>query len=302
MFTPAQFKLFADHLVPVSLVFGLLGLLSSAYTTYIKSPKHTSIIKTFVYTVVVVLIFFSTFPTMIRFSPGLETKVKPITFTKDLSRFAAPYMVSNNYILLSKVSQHYGEGRPELQIQGRASADDQTWHQYDLRYKPGLPSRELTRVVPHLPRIDLKLWYAARSSLQNNQWLNTFAYRLATKESDVTNALARDTILPKASQMRVALMTYKYASKGRLPFAGYWSQSKFKSEYLPTTTIENLKFAVKSNGISLAPTTKTSSAKPGSIEGLLSTYLEIASNFVRNIDHTMIIWSLGAIATVSMFR
>lgn len=302
MFTPAQFKLFADHLVPSTLVFGIIALCFAAYTTYFKSSRKTSIIKTLVYTIVVSLLFFSTFPTLTRFAPGLEAKIKPLSLTKDLSRFVAPYMLSNNYILFSKVSQHYADGRPELNIQGRASADDPTWQQYDLRFKPGLPSRELTRVVPHMPRLDLKMWYAARSSLQNNQWIQTFAYRLATNEKDVVNALSRDSMLLRASQIRIALVIYKYSSKGRQPFAGYWSQSKFKSEYLPATNIENLKFAVKSNGISLAPTSRTSDVKSGSFERLLSNYLEISSEFIRGLNHEAIIWSLGAIATVSMFR
>lgn len=302
-FTPIQFKVFADHLVPVSLVVGLLGLVSSSYTTYFKSSRKTSIIKTLLYTAIVVPLFFSTFPTLTRFAPGLELKVKPLTLTKEVSRAVAPYMLSNNYILLSKVSHHYGEYRPELQLQGRTTLEDTTWQQFDLRYKPGSPSRELSRVVPHLPRIDLKMWYAARSSLQNNQWLQTFAYRVATREKDVTNALARDTVITKLAQVRIALMSYKHAKKGRLPFAGYWSESKVKSEFMPATTVDNLKFAVKSSGVSLAPSTKSASgAKLDTLDKILGTYLDIASNFIRNLDHTVVIWSMGAIATLSMFK
>lgn len=303
VFTPPQFKLLVDHLVPVSLVLGFLGLLSAAYTTYFKSSKKTSIIKTLLYTIVVVALFFSTFPTLTRFAPGLDTKVKPLTLTKDLSRLVAPYMLSNNYLVLSKVSQHYSEGRPELQIQGRGSADEPTWQQFDLRYKPGNPSKELARVVPHLPRLDLKMWYAARSSLQNNQWLQTFAYRLATGEKDVLNAISPSSPVSKVNQVRVSLNTYKYSSKGRVPFAGYWSQSKLKSEYMPPTTVENLKFVVKSNGINLATPAKTAdNSKTSSLDKLLSKYLEIASDYIRGVDHMAVIWTLSAISGVAMLR
>lgn len=303
LFTPAQFKLLVDHLVPISLVLGTLGLISAAHTTYFRTSKKTSIIKTFVYTLIVIGLFFSTFPTLIRFAPGLETKVKPLTVTKDLSRFVAPYMLSNNYIVLSKISQHYADGRPELQLQGRESAEDATWQQFDLRYKPGQPSRELARVVPHLPRLDLKMWYATRSSLQNNQWLQTFAYRVAKGEKDLVNAISRSASPTRVNQVRIVLLNYKYSSKSRQPFAGYWSQYKFVSEYMPTTSLDNLKFAVKSSGISLAPPTKsTESSKSSSIEQLLSKYLEISSDYIRAVDHTSVIWSLSAIAAVSMFR
>lgn len=303
LFTPDQFKLLVDHLVPVSLVLGTLGLISAAHTTFFKSSRKTSIIKTLAYTAVVIGLFLSTFPTLIRFSPGLETKVKPLTVTKEFSRFVAPYMLSNNYILLSKVSQHYADGRPELQIQGRESAEDPTWQQYDLRYKPGQPSRELARVVPHLPRLDLKMWYATRSSLQNNQWLQTLAYRVAKGERDVLNAIAPSANPTKVNQVRVVLLNYKYSSKSRQPFAGYWSQYKFVSEYMPTTSVDNLKFAVKSSGISLTPSTKSvDSSKSSPIEQLLSRYLEISSDYIRAVDHTSVIWSLSAIAAISLLR
>lgn len=303
LFTPAQFKSFADHLVPFSLLFGVLGLLSSAYTTYFGSQKKTSIVKTAAYTIIVVGLFLSTFPTLTRFAPGLEQKIKPLTVTKDLSHLVAPYMISNNYILLSKVSQHYADGRPELQIQGRESVDDPNWYQFDFRYKTGNPSKELVRVTPHLPRVDLKLWYAARSSLQNNQWLQTLAYRLASKEKDVVDSvLLPNSIAKKQSQfnqVRVVLQNYKYASKSRQPFAGYWSQSKTVSDYMPATTLETLKFNVKSNGISLTASAKAEGTKTNSLDQLLNKYLEISSNYVRGVDHTAVIWSLSAIAIVS---
>lgn len=303
VFTPAQFKQFADHLVPISFGVGILGLLSAAYTTYFKSSKKTSIVKTLVYTVIVVALFFSTFPTLTRFAPGLEAKVKPLALTKDLSRLAAPFHLSNNYLILSKVSQYYAEGRPELQIQARPSAEDTTWEQYEFRFKPGQHTQELTRLVPHIPRVDLKLWYAARATLQNNQWVQTLAYRLATKDKDVLDAVAPGSNVSKVGQVRVATMKYKYSTKARQPTTGYWVQPEFISEYLPVTTVDNLKFAVKSNGISLAPAVKQANeTKLNSLEKLLNKYLEISSNYIRGVAPTAVIWTLAAIAAVSMLR
>lgn len=293
-FTPDQFKLLADHLVPVSLVLGTLGLLASLRTTYFTSKRKTSVIKTLLYTLIMVPIFFSTFPTLMRFAPGLENKVKPLAYTKDVSRLTAPFMLSNNYLILSKVSQHYSDGRPELQLQGRASAEESTWQQFDLRYKPGQPAKELSRVLPHIPRIDLKMWYAARSSLQNNQWLQTLAYRVATKEPDVINLLAPAGPLPKVAQVRIAQYNYKYSSSTRQPFAGYWSQSKYVSEYMPATSVDALKLAVKATGISLTPATKTA--------GDVSKYLQISSDYIRGVDHTAVIWTSLALAATSLFR
>lgn len=300
MFNPAQFKLFVDHLVPAALIFGVLGLMSATYTTYFSSAKKTSLVKTFVYSLIVVGLFFSTFPTLTRFAPGLESKVPPLSLTKNLNKLTAPYSLSNNYILLSKVSQHYSDGRPELQLQGRESAEEPTWQQFDLRYKPGQISKDLARVIPHVPRIDLKMWYAARSTLPSNQWLQTLAYRVATKEKDVINAIAPMSVVPKVNQVRIALMNYKYSLK--TPSVGFWARSKFVSEYMPTTSVENLKFNVKSSGISLTPSTKSADVKSSPLDKLLNRYLEISSDYIRAVDHTAVIWSLTAIAAVSMLR
>lgn len=307
MFSPAQFKLLVDHLVPVALVLGILDLLAVTYNVIFTPVRRTSILKTLLYAGLVFCLFFSSFPTLLRFAPGLESKVKPLAITKELNRAVAPFILSNNYLLLSKVSEHYAESRPELQIQGRQSEQDPNWQQFDLRYKPGQPSRELSRVVPHVPRIDLKMWYAARSSLHTNPWLTNFAYRIASRERDVTNAISPSTPVSKVGQVRIALIKYRYSTKTKQPFAGYWSQYKFVSEYLPTTSLENLKTAVKSNGISLTSTGAHGGGSKqqqslNSIDRLLNKYLEISSNYIRNVDHTAVIWSLSAIAAFSLLR
>lgn len=302
-FSPAQFKLFVDHFVPISFVVGILGLLSAAYTTFFKTNRKTSIIKTLIYSILVAILFFSTFPTLSRFSPGLDGKVKTLAYTKNLSRMVAPLHLSNNYIIISKVSQNYADGRVELQVQGRASAEDPTWHQYELRYKPGLPGKSLARVVPHLPRIDLKMWYASRSSLQNNNWLQTLCYRLATGERDVVSTVTPDDRIFKANQVRIVAFNYRFVSIAKPSSSGYWQQPSFKSEYMPPTSLENLKFAVKSNGISLAQATKApESAKLAPLDKLLSKYLEISSDYVRKADPITIIWALTAICFISAIR
>lgn len=292
MFTKDQVKLVVDHLVPISFVLGILGLLSSAYTSFFRGNKKTSVAKTIVYAVLVGLIFFSSFPTLSRFAPGLENKVKTLTYTKDLSRVVAPLNLSNNYLIFSRVSQNYAEGRPELQIQGRSASDDPTWQQYDLRYKLGHANRLIPRVVPHLPRVELKMWYAARSSLANNKWIQTLAYKLATNEKDVVQSVTELENSYKAKQVRIVLLNYKYSDPKDSP-ASHWLQPTYQSDYMPTTTVENLKAAVKSNNISLSPST----AKITDWQ----KQLDIIGDYIRSVQPTAIIWTLAAISAVTMF-
>ena len=145
------------------------------------------------------------------------------------------------------------------------------------------------------------MWYAARSSLQNNQWLQVLAYRVASQEKDVKDILAHDTSVPKLSQIRVASAAYKYSSKDRHPFAGYWAQSKFVTDYMPAASPEQLKLTVKSLGVSPTTVTKKSDKQPDTLIKTVSTYLDIASDFNRGFDHAIIIWSsLVTAATISL--
>ena len=49
--------------------------------------------------------------------------------------------------------------RPEIVVEG--SDDGQQWREYEFRYKPGALSRPPPWNIPHQPRLDWQMWFAA---------------------------------------------------------------------------------------------------------------------------------------------
>lgn len=138
-------------------------------------------------------------------------------------------------------------GRPELIIEGSndLNAEDQ-WQPYHFKYKPGdLYQRppvigkfwwkgllrflyiclRLKIVVPHQPRLDWQMWFAALGNYQQNPWLLSLCYRLLTGEPTVLNLLDRHRVAfetpPK--YLRISRYLYKFTCKHFLCFCCCYS-------------------------------------------------------------------------------
>ena len=69
-------------------------------------------------------------------------------------------------------------GRPEIVLEG-AHKTSGPWKEYNFLYKPGNVSEPLLPfVLPHQPRLDWQMWFAALGSYQRNPWLISLVYRL----------------------------------------------------------------------------------------------------------------------------
>ena len=68
-------------------------------------------------------------------------------------------------------------GRPEVILEGADSVGG-PWSQYEFLYKPGNTSSAPQFMLPHQPRLDWQMWFAALSSYQHNPWLLSLVFRL----------------------------------------------------------------------------------------------------------------------------
>ena len=68
-------------------------------------------------------------------------------------------------------------GRPEVILEGADSAGG-PWSQYEFLYKPGNTSSAPQFMLPHQPRLDWQMWFAALGSYQHNPWLLSLVFRL----------------------------------------------------------------------------------------------------------------------------
>ena len=89
-----------------------------------------------------------------------------------LSRAVSPLLIVNAYGLFAVMTTT----RPEIVIEG--SADGQTWVEYGFPYKPGKLTRAPFWNVPHQPRLDWQMWFAALGDAQANPWFQNLVFRL----------------------------------------------------------------------------------------------------------------------------
>ena len=71
--------------------------------------------------------------------------------------------------------------RPEIVIEG--SADGTDWREYVFRYKPGPLSRPAMWNIPHQPRLDWQMWFAALGSVRGDPWFVGLMLRLLRRKS-----------------------------------------------------------------------------------------------------------------------
>ncbi|EEC00253.1 lipase maturation factor, putative, partial [Ixodes scapularis] len=130
------------------------------------------------------------------------------------------------------------EGRPELVLEG---GDQPTgpWKELPFLYKPGNVTRSPPFVVPHQPRLDWQMWFAALDRYERNPWLLSLVHRILTGQEQVLALLDREHY-PFAKQppkyVRGLLYTYRFTqfnAKSRVPNVNDWWKRSKPTEYLP---------------------------------------------------------------------
>ncbi len=89
-----------------------------------------------------------------------------------LSQVVSPLMIVNRYGLFAVMTT----SRPEIVIEG--SSDGRTWREYVFRYKPGPLERQVPWTIPHQPRLDWQMWFAALGDFRQNPWFVSLMLRL----------------------------------------------------------------------------------------------------------------------------
>jgi hypothetical protein len=64
----------------------------------------------------------------------------------------------------------------EVVIEG-SDAPDGPWKEFHFLYKPGDLSIAPTFCLPHQPRLDWQMWFAALGTYQHNPWFVSLVYR-----------------------------------------------------------------------------------------------------------------------------
>jgi len=127
-------------------------------------------------------------------------------------------------------------GRPEVIIEGSDELHG-PWREYEFLYKPGNITRAPSFMLPHQPRLDWQMWFAALGSYQHNPWFVSLAYRLLEGQPDVLQLL--DPGSPFVNRgppkfIRAKMYKYHFTAGGN----DWWYREE-QGEYLPILTMDH---------------------------------------------------------------
>lgn len=174
-----------------------------------------------------ILILYVSSESIVRYLGGdRDAQVSPVT------RVLSPCQCVNTYGPFAVMTTR----RHEIIIEG--SADSINWREYAFRYKPGTVSKITGWIVPHQPRLDWQMWFAALSRPERQPWFRNLLARLLLA-SDPVVGLLESTPFSDAPPTAVRALFYRYqfttpAERSR---SGNWWKRELVGEYHPAVRL-----------------------------------------------------------------
>ncbi len=142
-------------------------------------------------------------------------------------RFIEPLHMVGAYGLFAVMTTQ----RDEIVIQG--SDDGTTWRDYEFRYKPGDVARRPPWNIPHQPRLDWQMWFAALEDPRRLPWFQRFLQKILENDPAVT-ALLEANPFPDTPPKFVRAQFYEYTFTDRDAHArGIWWNRRLLGLYFP---------------------------------------------------------------------
>jgi predicted DCC family thiol-disulfide oxidoreductase YuxK len=144
-----------------------------------------------------------------------------------------PLHIVNAYGLFAVMTTE----RDEIVIEG--SDDGILWREYEFRYKPGDLTRRPPWNIPHQPRLDWQMWFAALEDPHRVGWFPRFLEKLLQNEPTVTALLAKNPFPDRPPQyLRAKFYDYTYTN-AREKSQGQWWNRRFLGYYFPPVQLRS---------------------------------------------------------------
>jgi len=111
--------------------------------------------------------------------------------------------------------------RVEIVIE--ASDDGRAWREIEFRYKPGAPGRPPGWNLPHQPRLDWQMWFAAMGTQRENPWFARLLLRVLQGSPEVAALLAPSHGRPPHF-IRAVAYDYRFASPPERARGDWWTR------------------------------------------------------------------------------
>jgi predicted DCC family thiol-disulfide oxidoreductase YuxK len=156
----------------------------------------------------------------------------PPAAMQSVDRFIEPLRIVSNYGLFAVMTTE----RDEIVIEG--SYDGIEWREYEFLYKPGDVMRRPPWNIPHQPRLDWQMWFAALDDPRRVRWFPFFLERLLKNEPAVIALLAKNPFADKPPRyVRAQFYDYTYAD-AKEKAQGRWWNRRLLGLYFPEAQLK----------------------------------------------------------------
>ncbi len=156
----------------------------------------------------------------------------PPAVAEAVDRFFEPLHIVGSYGLFAVMTTK----RNEIVLEG--SDDGVAWREYEFRYKPGDVARAPGWNIPHQPRLDWQMWFAALEDPRHLPWFWHFMERLLENEPTVTALLEKNPFPDKPpAYLRAKFYEYTYASSADKA-KGIWWNRRLLGLYFPSVHLK----------------------------------------------------------------
>jgi hypothetical protein len=157
----------------------------------------------------------------------------PPAVAQSIDRFIEPLRVVSGYGLFAVMTTE----RDEIVIEG--SYDGVEWREYDFPYKPGDVMRSPPWNIPHQPRLDWQMWFAALEDPRGLRWFPRFLEKLLMNEPAVTALLEKNPFAAKPPRyVRALFYDYTYADREQKA-QGRWWDRRLLGLYFPVVQLKD---------------------------------------------------------------
>ena len=151
----------------------------------------------------------------------------PPAAAEAVDRLIEPLHIVSSYGLFAVMTTE----RDEIVIEG--SYDGVLWREYEFRYKPGDVARRPPWNIPHQPRLDWQMWFAALENPRQLSWFWHFLQQLLENEPAVTALLEKNPFPDRPPvYVRAEFYDYTYASSEEKA-KGLWWHRRLLGLYFP---------------------------------------------------------------------
>lgn len=164
-------------------------------------------------------------------------------YSRFVGPIARPLAVLHDIFIPLRITNTYGPfavmTKERMEIIFEGSNDGVEWREYQFKYKPGDVKRRPPWNIPHQPRLDWQLWFAALSSPEQNQWVLRLMQRILENSAPVLALLATNPFPDKAPiYLRAQFYDYRFTDWDSWQKTGAWWERRYVQEYFPALHLQ----------------------------------------------------------------